>query len=59
MRLILLILFEIVSLCAEAQTISAIVIDWVDTQVETPWDITSYYFDKGNFETYRKIISVC
>lgn len=34
MKLLFIILFGIVGLCVDAQTIS-VVLDWVDTQVET------------------------
>lgn len=39
MKLLFIILLEFFSLCADAQTISSIVIDWVDTQVETHCDL--------------------
>ena len=39
MKLLFIILLEFFSLCADAQTISSIVIDWVDTQAETHCDL--------------------
>lgn len=38
MKLLFIILLEFFSLCADAQTIS-VVLDWVDTQVETHCDL--------------------
>ena len=38
MKLLVLILFGIVGLCVDAQAIS-VVLDWVDTQVETHCDL--------------------
>lgn len=58
MKLLFIILLEFFSLGADAQTISSIVIDWVDDQVETPWDITPYQYDKGNFKTFRKVVNI-
>ena len=58
MKLLFIILLEFFSLCADAQTISSIVIDWVDDQVETPWGITPYQYDKGNFKTFRKVVNI-
>lgn len=58
MKLLFLILFEFVSLCADAQAISAIVLDWVDDQIETPFDIMPYQYDWGQFDGHRKTIVI-
>ena len=58
MKLLFIILLEFFSLCADAQAIAAVVLDWVDAHVETPWDITPYQYDKDNFNTYRKVVNI-